>query len=116
MRASCARPAVNTSSHVYDNEAAALMALIQFRPQLVRFPVCPPLLCLYYVNMCSQICVRSKHDMDSLAKNNLLTANYERIVLHHIELTDAQKASAFSVLHQDDRKTVVIATSGVRIV
>ena len=35
MRASCLRPAVDASCHVYDNEAAALMALLEFRPQLV---------------------------------------------------------------------------------
>jgi hypothetical protein len=52
--------------------------------------------------------------MDRLAQSSLLTSNYERVFLHHLELADEQKADAFSALHQDDGKTVVIATSGAR--
>jgi hypothetical protein len=36
VRASCERPAVKASMTVYDDEGAAIMALIDFKPQLVR--------------------------------------------------------------------------------
>ena len=36
IRASCKRPAVNASMTVYNDQDAAIMALVSFKPQLVR--------------------------------------------------------------------------------
>jgi hypothetical protein len=93
MRASCRRPAVAAKCEVYQNEAAAIVALLAFKPQLV--------------------CVKSKHEMMELAKNDCIKRRYQMILLHYRELPGDDKERAFSALHSDTGTTLVIATSGI---
>ena len=87
MRASCRRPAVVAKSEVYENEAAAIFALL--------------------------ICVKSKHEIMELAKNDYIKRQYQSILLHHRELPEDDKERSFSALHSDSGTTLVIATSGI---
>ena len=73
MRASCQKPAVTATCEVYEEEAAAICALVAFRPQL--------------------ICVQAKWEMDELAKNVAIKGVYQTILLHYKELSPADKAS-----------------------
>jgi hypothetical protein len=78
---------------VYENEADAIFALLAFKPQL--------------------ICVKSKHEMMELAKNDCIKRQYQIILLHYRELPEDDKERAFSALHSDTGTTLVIATSGI---
>ena len=109
MRASCRRLGVTATCQVYEDESAAICALIAFKPQLV--------------------CVKSKRDMDELAKNPAIKTTYQSILLHYRDLAADEKVSrsfgdcfvfvilyqerAFSALHSDMGLILVIATSGI---
>jgi hypothetical protein len=75
IRASCRRPAVVTSCHVYDNEAAAIQAIVYFRPQL--------------------LCVKSKADIDYLQRNFAIKKAYREVLPHFKELDAVQKVPLF---------------------
>jgi hypothetical protein len=51
--------------------------------------------------------------MDKLQENSLIKMTYRTVLLHHRELSDAEKETAYSALHEDSGNTLVIATSGI---
>ncbi len=93
VRASCRRPAVKSSLQVYENEEAALLALVQFKPQL--------------------LCVKTKADIDHLKANALIKRTYRDVFAHFRDLSQAEKDQAFTCLHTDCGNVLVIATSGI---
>jgi hypothetical protein len=75
IRASCIRPAVATSCCVYDDEAAAIQAIVNFRPQL--------------------LCVKSTADMEYLQRNSFIKKAYREVLPHFKELDAIQKVPFF---------------------
>jgi hypothetical protein len=93
VRASCARPAVQSDCVVYADEAAALHALIQFKPQL--------------------LCVKTKAEITALMSSSVIKKAYICVLPHYRDLDDANKERAYDALHNDSGTTLVIATSGI---
>ena len=93
VRASCARPAVQSDCVVYADEAAALQALIQFKPQL--------------------LCVKTKADITALMSSSEIKKAYQCVLPHYRDLDQVNKETAYSALHNDSGTTLVIATSGI---
>jgi hypothetical protein len=78
IRASCMRPGVSCSFHVYENESSALQALVHFKPQLV--------------------CVRTKNDVDRLCADASLKKAYTEILPHFKELSSSEKVVPHSYM------------------
>ncbi len=78
---------------VYNDEAAALQALIQFRPQL--------------------LCVKTMADITALMSSSEIKKAYQCVLPHYRHLDQVNKERAYSALHNDSGTTLVIATSGI---
>lgn len=88
IRASCRRPAVATSCHVYEDEAAAIQAIVNFRPQL--------------------LCVKSKADMEYLQRNSFIKKAYRDVLPHFKELDAIQKVPFFECSLTPNPNPIVI--------